>query len=152
MTFVAGQKLRASELNQGVPTIIRATADTSVVSSVTLVNATGLVAAVEADAHYWWRLLLHFDSGTTPDCKLAWTVPTGADGRWGVTGQSVAVTDYGDAATIFLDGANSIATLEGWLDTSSTAGNLQLRCAQNTSSGTALNIRAGSMLSIVRSI
>lgn len=150
MAFTAGQKVRASDMNRGIPTIIRATADTSVVSSTALVNATGLVAPVEASAHYWWRLLLLIDSGATPDAKVAWTVPTSASGRWGVVGQSVGVAAYGAANTLFLDGANTLAVLEGWLLTSSTAGSLQLQFAQNTSSGTTTNVRAGSMLSIVR--
>ncbi len=150
MAFTAGQKVRASEINRGVPTIIRATADTSVVSSTALVNATGLVAPVEASAHYWWRLLLLFNSAATPDGKVAWTVPTGADGWWGTVGQTVGVTDYGDSATLLIDGAFTLAVLEGWLVTSSTAGNLQLRWAQNASNATPAIVRAGSMLSIVR--
>lgn len=150
MVFQAGQKVRASEINRGVPTLVRVTADTSVVSSTTLVNATGAVLPVEADAHYWWRCLLFFDSAATPDLKIAWTVPTGADGMWGSVDESARVSDYGDAATLFLDGANSMAELTGWLDTSAAAGNLQLRFAQNTSSGTTTAIKAGTLLSIAR--
>ncbi len=150
MTFVAGQKVRALELNRGVPNLVRATADTTVISSAALVNATGLVQPLEASAVYWWRLMLLYSTGTTPDLKVAFTVPTGADGDWGISGASVRVTDYGDAATLFLDGANTMAVLEGGITTSSTAGSLQLRFAQNTSTASNTIVRTNSLFSLAR--
>jgi hypothetical protein len=149
MVFTAGQKVRALELNRGIPNLVRASADTTVVSSTTLVNATGLVQAVEADALYWWRLLLSYDTGTTPDLKVAWTVPTGSTGFWGVAGATARASAYA-ATTVFLDGANTLAVLEGYLDTSSTAGSLQLQFAQNTSTASNSIVRTGSVLSLAR--
>lgn len=151
MAFTAGQKVRASDMNRGVPTLVRVAADTSVVSSTTLVDGVGAVAAVEADAFYWWRLHLHFTGNATGDIKVAWTVPTGATGFWGLVGATVGVAAYGDANPLTtIDGANTLAVLDGFLDTSSTAGNLQLRFAQNTSNGTATVVKAGSLLSVAR--
>ncbi len=150
MAFQAGQKVRASEINRGIPTIARATADTTVNNTTTLVNAVGLVVPVEADAHYWWRCLLAFNGNATADIKLAWTVPSGADGFWGSVDESVRVDDYGAAATYTIDGANTVAELSGWLDTSAAAGNLQLQFAQNTATAVNTIVRAGSMLQSIR--
>lgn len=150
MTFTAGQKLRAIDLNRGIPNLVRAQADTTVISTTTVVNAVGLVQAVEADSLYWWRLLLLYSTGTTPDLKVAWTVPTGSTGRWGLAGASAGVAAYGAANTLFLDGASALAVLEGYLDTSSTAGNLQLQFAQNTSTASNSIVQTGSSLSLAR--
>lgn len=150
MTFTAGEKLRAITLNRGVPNHVRAAADTTVNNSATLVNATGVVQAVEASTYYRWSLLLLYSTGTTPDLKVAWTVPTGSTGRWGLAGASAGVAAYGAANTLFLDGASTLAVLEGVLVTSSTAGNLQLQFAQNTANASNSIVQTHSILSLYR--
>lgn len=151
MAFTAGQKVRAVELNQGVPALARAGSSTSVVSSTALVNATGLVLPVEADALYRWDALLFFTTGTGGDIKFAMVGPTGSTGRWGVAGPAaVANTAYGTGLSQFVDGANTMVVLGGYLDTDTTAGSLQVAFAQNTSDGTTTTVRFESVLSLSR--
>lgn len=167
MVFVAGQKVRASELNSGLPVLARVSADVTVISSTTLIDITGLVVAVEADALYAWDAYLAYNSGATPDIKFAATVPSGTTGNWGIyplvqssTGSSGSIEGfrldgYGDANVQGAGGSDSFSGAlmcmpRGYIDTSSTAGNFQMRFAQVTSNASNTTVKAGSWLRVQR--
>lgn len=171
MAFLAGQKVRASDLaTETSSTLIGyASADITVVSSTTQVNATGVSIPVEANATYAWDSYLAYNANEAADIKFAWTVPTGATGHWSVlglahteditTGRGIVsafrTTNYGDsqaaaASGLDTEGGTMVAFARGYLVTAGTAGTFQLRFAQNASNATASVVKAGTWVRAVR--
>lgn len=163
MVFVAGQKVRASDLNSGLPVFARVASDVTVISSTTLVDITGLVVALDADALYAWDAYLAYSTNATADIKIAWTVPSGTTGSWSAFGLHTTAAGtvgdvvgfradaYGDANTIGLGGSDTLSGTTvarpcGFIDTAGTAGNFQGRFAQNTSNANNTTLEAGSWL------
>lgn len=140
----------------------RATADRTVNNSTTLVNAAGLVVPVDRDAIYRVTGMIIYNSGTAPDLKLGWAAPAGATLAWTSDGISTGATTIvssvyrgaHDLAATGLAGGNSgndmVAMPEGLLTTGNTAGNLQLRFAQETATVADSTIRAGSWIRVER--
>lgn len=148
-------------LQRMLPLVAYKSGDQSVTSSTTLVNDSALAVPVEANAVYKVELLIYYAGGThaTADFKYNFTFPSGA-GSASVRylGLSTALAiQYG---TVVLGGAGAFGTngtgniltvdLEFNLTTSSTAGNLQLQWAQNTSNATATTVKAGSIMTARR--
>jgi len=155
--FTAGQKLRASELNDFLPIMARATADTSKTSNTTLGNVTGLAVAVAASTAYALDGYLAYTGNSTGDIKFAWTIPTGLTGHWGISSDDT--TTPGDLktsiatayTTVITAGGGSLnATVKGYVLTDTTAGTLQLQFAQNTSNGTATVVKTGSWIRLTK--
>lgn len=134
------------------------TGDTSRTSTTTLTADPHLSIAVAANAVYTLVIRLAINAGATPDFKWDLTAPGGATISdysylaWG----AVSLHDYGTLPLLSSvgvavgDGNVRPLTLWGTLVTVGTAANLDLRWAQNTSSGTATILKAGSSLSLVR--
>lgn len=169
MVFVAGQKVRASDLNSGLPVFARVASDVSVISSTSLVDITGLTVALEANAFYAWDAFIGYTANETGDIKIAWTVPSGTTGMWGAMPvassenivntrgivEGFRVTDYGDANSQGMSGADDlsgamVAFPRGYIDTAGTAGNFQGRFAQLVSNANNTVIRTGTWLRIQR--
>lgn len=159
-TFLAGQKLRASELNQHVLMFGRATADLTSTSDTTLSDVTGMAVAVEASSTYVIDGWVGYTStSATPDLKAAFTVPAAATGFWTLLGMDAADASPGDVntayattlATALTAGTDATFTTQaaiiyGFITTSVTAGTIQFQAAQNTSSATAMTVKAGSWI------
>ncbi|WP_413757213.1 hypothetical protein [Streptomyces sp. MMBL 11-3] len=128
----------------------RKTADQSKTSTTTLGNDTHLVLPVVANATYSLFLLCIFSGSTTGDIKFDWTVPSGTVLRWadqtGTSGLNSDVDVYS------APGGTTQVAFQIWATvvTSSTAGNVQFRWAQNASDATATIVRANSMLQLTR--
>lgn len=133
----------------------------SVTSSTTLQNDDHLLAAVAANASYEFTCQLFFIAANGPgDIKWTWSLPASAaliyqnlHNEGGGTGVNNSGVANSDADTPFAAGGGSpteAVRMTGNLNTSSTAGNVQLRWAQNTSSGTATQVRANSQLILRR--
>lgn len=167
VALAAGAKLRASTVNGALPLITYTNSDTTVTSSTTLVNATGLSVALEADSLYIWDAFIAFNAGATGDFKAAWTVPAGTAGNWGMWGLSTASTGgvgtmngarvdgYGTGNTLLAGGndtaPNALAVRPaGFIDTAGTAGNFQLQFAQNASSATSTVVKFGSWIRAIK--
>lgn len=168
--FFAGQKLRASQLASGVSTIAAfSSSDTTVASSTTLVNATGVAIAVEANATYLWDAYIAYNANEAADLKYGWSVPSGSTGHWSEMGidTSEDVTSfgrgratmarfdgYGDSFTGSSSGRDTLLQMaclpRGILYTAGAAGTLQLRFAQLASNATATVIKAGTWIRAVR--
>lgn len=160
--FLAGGKLRASELNSFVLLTGRCTADTTFTSSTTLANVTGLAVALEANATYVFDGFYGFTAlSTTPDAKFAFTIPTGATGHWSLhalsTGASVPgtlnaahSTSFTTAQTAGTDGTLGVAALPHGYVVTTNSGTMQVQAAQNTSSATTLTIHEGSWIRFQR--
>lgn len=155
MTFLAGQKVRASEVNDLIPIVVRLTADRTVTSSTTLTAATGLAAAVDADTRYALTGYLAYTAGATGDLKVAVAAPVGAAGHWTLYAQDTAATSFGTGTTQTgagsdADGGAMACLPRGFVSTSDSAGTLQVYFAQNSSSATSTVLKAGSWLRLIK--
>jgi hypothetical protein len=160
--FAAGAKLRASDLNSFVLLTGFCTADTTYTSTTTLANVTGMSVALEASAAYIFDGYVAYNAAsTTPDFKMAFTIPTGATGHWMLHSLSSASSNPGNlnaahstsfttAQTGGTDASFGIAALPaGYMETTD-AGTVQVQAAQNTSNGTTLTVFQGSWIRFQR--
>lgn len=135
-------------------------ADESVTGSTSLQNDDHLVFAVGANeiwvAEYFLTLI---SASVTPDFKLDFSVPSGAVGGFAFTRRDTAsglteetAGNFGSPLDMGIDAANTYWPMYVYLyiDTAGTAGNVQLRWAQNTSNANAMTMKAGSMLRATR--
>lgn len=166
MSFVAGQKVRASDLNAGQPLFGRVTSDVTVISSTTLVDVTGLVVAMEASAFYTIEGFLGCSSALAADLKFAWTMPAGCSILWtiggidtpaaspGYSGDWLAFLNESEGAsdTLGLSGGTSPTSARpmGSILVGATAGNLQMTFAQVVSTASNTTVKAGSWLKLTR--
>lgn len=163
MVIAAGQKLRASEINDAMIKTVRAPSDISKTSSTAFSDVTGFALALEANCAYLFDGYIGYNSIAAADFKLALAVPAGATGHWGAHGLATTTTGsvgvingerkaaFGDSNALAYGGSDlTIGALfvrpAGYILTSSTAGVLQVRFAQNTSNATATVVVAGSWL------
>ena len=135
----------------------------SVTSSTTFINDSALVLNVSANTDYWVTAVLIY-TGANGNFKQQWGVPTGASLLWtgdylgnGVTNTFgiVSRTQHAyNAGTAVAGGAASgtyqCSVPKGILRVGSSAGQLRVRWAQGTSSGTSTTLRSGSVLFLRR--
>ena len=160
-TWVVGQVLSASDVNNWlVPSVAVKTADQSVTSSTTLVNDNELFLPLAASVTYFVQFMIDYEGGTAAasDLKFQWTLPAGSFMRYCYvnrgTGLGASVTMSTGTSTD-ISGTNGAGNLEGiagfgTLVSGSTAGTLQFRWAQNTSSATSTIVHAQSCLMLQR--
>lgn len=141
----------------GGVTVVRKSANEVVNGSSTLQNDDHLLLALGVSEVWAFEFVIFHDSGTTPDIKMAITVPAGATLAWGslyalatggssFTGTTETVSGTSrDFATAGV-GVTRIVTLTGYVANGANAGNLQLQWAQNTSNGTDTTVHANSIL------
>ena len=141
--------------DSAIPLSSYKTASENVNNSAVLQNDDVLLKAVEASSVYIVEAHLFYFSGTTPDLKIAWTVPAGATLVWGGVyyDAALAMTSNGNFATaanlaIGGSGGDAHASLFGLLTTSTAAGTLQMQWAQNTANLSNSTIYAGSYLTL----
>lgn len=137
-----------------------------VLGTIATVNAsttltTALTYPMAASGVYMVRGLLVYTSGTTPDMKYGLLGPANCVGNMiysGVVAASwsttvVVDTDMSSPTTFAVDGAGattrSITRFEAMI-TNSTAGNLELQFAQNTSNASDTSLVVGSTMDVVR--
>lgn len=169
MPFVAGQKVRAQELNDLVLGVVM-TSDVTKISSTSFSNATGLVLPLAANATYGLDGWVHWTSADNADIQFRYTYPSGSTGQWAgvgprvnenptASGPRINYVDFGAvsiANSLAFTGDNIAspttvsASPRGFIITSSTSGNLQLQFAQGTSQASNTVLRAGSWLRVTR--
>lgn len=145
----------------GAPTTKIKTADESVASSAVLQDDDHLFAPLAANKTYAFEANLAVVSATTPDYKLAFTVPAGATLRWhafsahdtaSLPGNPLeygVVTASGTPLTITVRTTETrIVRVVGSVVTAGTAGNLQLQWAQDSANATPATVKAGSFLRV----
>lgn len=164
-TLAAGQRITAALLRSMLPQAVRKTADTSRSATTTFADDDHLVFAAEANAVYVMSGWIKYFADPTPDIKLQFSVPTGCLGEWGwlmpgsgtlaagTTGYSIR-TETNDVAQ-FRTGygtsdSSHMTPLGGLFRMGSTAGNIALQWAQNTSSATATTLYTDSFLVFTR--
>lgn len=139
---------------------VRKTADESVASSAVSQDDDELVLAVAANAVYVLNGIIFYTGANAADIRVQWAVPTGATLDWFSGGLQAGGTTSGDlyagnlGAGVDLGlaaGSTTVpngAHVHGLLVTGSTAGNLQLRWAQISASGTATVVKANSFIEL----
>lgn len=151
---------------EAFPLWIRKAAETQVVNNSTvLVNDSHLILPVVTNARYALDGLIIYDSGTTGDIKVGWTVPAAATIPWWyLSGVDVAVTTgignlnalpSAAAGTTLARAGSGIGTftamiLKGHVVTIGTAGNLTLQWAQNAAEAVNTRIKTDSWISLTR--
>ena len=159
--WVPGQILSSSDVNSWLaPNGVIKQADQSVTSSSTPISDTELVLPVAASAQYMFQLFLDYEGGTlgSSDLRVLWGLPSGAFMRINAKYRDNVGNIHEDLvndATTVICGSNGAGVLRsaeftGTLIMGSTAGNMQLRWAQGTISGTATIVHAWSGLALQR--
>ncbi|MFJ9645019.1 hypothetical protein [Streptomyces sp. NPDC101206] len=160
-TVYAGQRLTAALMASILPQTVIKAADESVTSSTTLQDDNHLVLALEASATYVVEGALFYDGQfNAGNLKLTWSLPAGATFYWSanapatggaaayasnaVTSGTITVGTYGTG------GSKTTAQVSATVTTTGTAGNMQLRWAQDASVGIATTIYAKSWLRAIR--
>lgn len=138
---------------------VRKSADESVTSSTALQNDDHLTLAIAANETWALEYILFLSGADAGDFKSALSVPAGATGWRGGIGPGVAATSgesdgrftvKGDFTNDLIFGTNVTDTVTALIRTivinGANAGNVVLQWAQNTSNGTATQVRQNSHL------
>lgn len=168
--FAAGQKVTAADLNDILLTA-RLPSDISRTSNTTLTDASGLAVPLLANSTYAIDGWVFYQANPTGDFKGGWSFPSGASGWWTMVGP-VSTTapvagserkNYTDFSVVslattltvagddeFTGSVHICAVPRGLVTTGGTAGDLQFRFAQGSSTGTATIIKANSWIRVSR--
>lgn len=135
-------------------------ANESITSSTTIQNDDHFAFSVVANAFYALEGYVPYDGAVGGDIKCDFTVPAGSSFLWtnfgnntgGVTQYNVATQGASVARAISGNGGTASVAFQpkGYLNTAGTAGTLQFRWAQNTSSGTATTVYASGWMKLTR--
>jgi hypothetical protein len=145
-----------------IPHTARKTAGTSRASNTVLTADADLVVAVEANAVYELEGVFFYDSPVAADFKFAFTAPAAASGSF-----IYSTITSGSAAGAYADDQNGASTLTGTVTTgggaaiketikiqgsfsTSSAGNLTLTWAQNTSNASNTTLQTDSYIKVTR--
>jgi hypothetical protein len=155
---LSAEKVVTAPASGGViPKIVRKSANETVNNSAALQDDDELLLALAANEVWEFEALVDYDSGTTPDFKVAFTVPVGATLRWASPGCSDGsgtiyggsqVTSSGGTRAFIGTGVGTLilARLVGKVINGANAGNLQLQWAQSTAAGSDTTVHANSTL------
>ncbi|WP_237313941.1 hypothetical protein [Streptomyces sp. AMCC400023] len=148
-----------------LPQTVRKTADESRSATTTYADDTHLVFAAEALAVYTMVGWVKYFADPTPDIKMLFSVPSGCLGEWAwlMPGQGTAASsllgyplrtetiDAGSGRTGYgTSDSIHFTPVSGLFRMSSTAGNIALQWAQNTSNATATTLYTDSWLQFQR--
>lgn len=162
MLIQAGQRITAALLTSlGLQTVIKGADQAYPNTTLTADNA--LSQSLVANATYLFACYLNYEGGTlgNSDLKWGWGVPSGTTMRYTVLNRTTAgAADDGltqtesSVPTAGTAGAGNLrgVLMLGSIVAGSTAGTLQLKCAQNTSNVTATTVHAQSLLALGRSM
>ncbi len=167
--ILAGEDALAAVINAALDNVGRTvyqTTDQTRNNNTTYLDSTSLVMAVAANAAYTIDSFIIYDTNSTADFKVRFTLPAGSSlrmGKWGLdTGAASAtgsinvqvIDDTADAIEFTLGGIAAgtmlSATPRGQIATAGTAGNLQIAFAQNTANVSDSKLRIGSWVSLAR--
>ncbi|MFJ6935678.1 hypothetical protein [Streptomyces sp. NPDC101132] len=148
-------------------TVVKA-ADESRTSVTTVSDDGHLFASLEANSVYRFNSTLLFDGPEAADATITFTAPSGAVGGWapyaGTLGTTVpdgsaqlkvAARQFGSNSDIGVMASSAslagiMASPRGIVSTGPTPGLLRLRWAQQTTNGSPVWLRAGSLLEVVK--
>lgn len=152
----AGGRILAAAVRGVAPLSAYKSIDEAVTSSTTLQNDDALLLSLQANAVYYFTLVLGYKGAAsgTGDIKFGWAFPSGAVMAYALYGNNAGVATNGFWETqTSVPALNSLGTstpvgavAQGTIAVSSTPGTLQLQWAQHTSSATATTVLTGSVL------
>jgi hypothetical protein len=152
----AGSRLTAAMLQGVAPLSAYKGSGQSVTSSTTLVNDSALAIELQANAVYSFILVLGYNGASgAGNLKFGWALPSGSSMGYSLYGNSTSgsATDgpWETASSVPALGTSGTGTslgavAQGTVSTGSTAGDMQLQWAQNTTNSTATTVLAGSVL------
>lgn len=163
--LAAGQRATAALLRSMLPQTVRKTADDSRSATTTYADDPHLVFAAEANAVYTMLGWIKYFADPTPDIKIQFSVPSGCLGEWGwnMPGSTTAATgttgysirtetnDVANGRTGYgTSDSQHMTPMGGLFRMGSTAGNIALQWAQNTSNATATVLYTDSFLTFTR--
>lgn len=164
MAFVAGQKLRAKDLNDALGVLKYQQTDLVRNNSTVMTAIPNLAWDIEASGVYAVEGWIHWKSPTNADIRFQWSLPTGCSGSWGMSGPNASTApivgserinyiDHGVIPWADAFGVNSDtqfatvpirANIFGVLYVGSTAGTAEIRASQTTAVASETRILAGS--------
>lgn len=162
--LVAGQELTAELLAQLQYEVSWKARNEDRLSTTVLTEDAELGMDLEADAVYFAKMFVHYATLTTAGFQTSWAVPSGATGnRWTLGGGSTQVaadnvdgrwTVIGFASSASYADRNSstnqLGLMESGVITTSSAGTLKLKWAQDVSIASNTRVAAGSFLVVYR--
>ncbi|MGH6691132.1 MAG: hypothetical protein ACREF4_10715 [Gammaproteobacteria bacterium] len=134
-------------------------------NSTTLVNDTALVVPVVANGVYSWQALVKWASGTTPDFKMDLALPASANHdsighsyfRDGAAAAGADSRMFSGAEVLAIPGAGTswstqgrLTLCTGYITVAGTAGNAQIRWAQNAANASDTTVFANSWMRLSR--
>jgi hypothetical protein len=155
----AGAPLRGSVfaalMAERIPLFARKTSDETVNNSAAMQNDDHLFLSVEANSQYRIEARLRQSSGTTPDFKFQFTLPSGASGFYTVHtigAGAAAYTLFDDNMTLpqTVEGGTAGILAEGLIVVGANAGTVQLQWAQNTANASNTTVFTESYLELRR--
>lgn len=132
-------------------TIVRKAADETVNNN-TMQDDNDLLIAVAANEVWYFEVLINYSTTAAPGIQFAWTIPSGATIVGTVIGDDSALADdYPrllalNTTPVGFEPAGGRLVLKGILRVSSTAGNLQLQWAQETTNAADTKVLADSWM------
>jgi hypothetical protein len=162
--FYAGQKLRASDLNNAFSTYAVKATTLTVNNSTAYVNDPELVIPLVANSSWIVETTLYYVTLAAAGAKANLTVPTGATMTYGNDSLSLTATTTANAidrGLVFAGGgghglggaglANPVASYpRAFVVIGSTAGNLQFQFAQATANASNTQLMPGSFMRLTR--
>lgn len=164
----AGQKVRASDLNNITPMVAYSLVDVAATSSTTLKVITGLSLPLEAETFYIFEAWVSYRGGAGDlrlalaeadgaQTAMAWSpcgpaTNTGTDGVGELVCTRVAAENFGAVGCAGnTTSTAAVAMPRGYVSTvGGSAGSVQMMMAQNTSSATATTVEAGSWMRLMK--
>ena len=161
MTFTAGTRLTAYDLNDYYHRAAYAPAPAQINQQTTIFDAGGLSVDVAPNKRYALDGYLAYESSTTGDIRFVLDAPATATGHWGLHGLHTGSSSPGSLEAYRLDafgdangfsiGSNAAGTVVGawvvgYLFAGSAGGRVTVRFTQGTFDGANTIVRAGSWL------
>ncbi len=143
--MIAGLTAKVINLDLNYVKVYKA-ADETVNNSATLQNDDALIIPVAANEVWAFKIHIPYRSGTTPDIKFGWSVPSGATMLWDTeTGYDGGPYNESQTALGGGAGASTTSTISFWgtIFVSSTSGNVVLQWAQNTQNASDTKVLKG---------
>ena len=128
--------------------VVRKTADQTLTqSNTTLQNVTDLLFAIGASEVWVFDMYILSNSGTTPDIKFDFAVPSGASGQHVCLSSAKAEENpIGTKIVVNGEATNVISAHHIIVINSTTAGNVQLQAAQDASDASDTKVLANSCI------
>lgn len=125
--------------------------DETVNNTTTLQNDDELFFNINRNEAWLFQGFILHNTGSTPDLKITFTVPSGATGGFDpLNVGSSALTSFSSTISFGGTGSDSISYLTGIVKNGDTAGTVQMQWAQNTADASDSTILSGSCIIATR--